>query len=98
MVDELCCGPCLAMEIRAPDAPVTFREFVGPSDPVSCLHHNSVVSQMFARSLSCVHYVRVRACVTCVFACALHACLSVRCDRVCVCVTCFCVCVTYVSA
>ena len=41
MVDELCCGPCLAMEIRAPDAPVTFREFVGPSDPVSCLHHNS---------------------------------------------------------
>ena len=35
MVEELCCGPCLAMEIRAPDAPVTFREFVGPADPVS---------------------------------------------------------------
>ena len=37
MVEELCCGPCLAMEIRAPDAPVTFRDFVGPADPVSCL-------------------------------------------------------------
>lgn len=35
MVDELCCGQCIAMEIRAPDAPVSFREFVGPSDPVS---------------------------------------------------------------
>lgn len=38
MVDELCCGPCLAMEIRAPDAPVTFREFVGPSDPEIARH------------------------------------------------------------
>ena len=37
MVEELCCGPCLAMEIRAPDAPVTFRDFVGPTDPVSSL-------------------------------------------------------------
>jgi len=86
MVDELCCGPCLAMEIRAPDAPVTFREFVGPSDPVSCLHHNSIVSQyMFARRLSCVHYVRVCVCITCVFICALCACLCERYVRVCVC-------------
>ncbi|KAL9963445.1 hypothetical protein ACROYT_G026956 [Oculina patagonica] len=38
MVEELCCGPCLAMEIRAPDAPVTFREFVGPSDPEIARH------------------------------------------------------------
>ena len=35
MVEELCSGPCVAMEIRAPDAPVVFREFVGPTDPVS---------------------------------------------------------------
>ena len=35
MVGELCSGPCLAMEIRAHDAAVTFREFVGPADPVS---------------------------------------------------------------
>ncbi|KAM7444388.1 Nucleoside diphosphate kinase 7 [Porites harrisoni] len=38
MVEELCCGPCLAMEIRAPDAPVTFREFVGPADPEIARH------------------------------------------------------------
>lgn len=33
MVTELSTGPCIAMEIRAQDAPKTFREFVGPSDP-----------------------------------------------------------------
>ncbi|XP_058960301.1 nucleoside diphosphate kinase homolog 7-like [Pocillopora verrucosa] len=38
MVEELCCGPCLAMEIRAPNAPVSFREFVGPSDPEIARH------------------------------------------------------------
>lgn len=35
MVTELCSGPCVAMEIRAQDAARTFREFVGPADPVS---------------------------------------------------------------
>ena len=35
MVTELCSGPCIAMEIRAKDAVKTFREFVGPPDPVS---------------------------------------------------------------
>ena len=34
MVSELCCGPCIAMEVRARDAAKTFREFVGPADPV----------------------------------------------------------------
>ncbi|KAJ7377011.1 Nucleoside diphosphate kinase 7 [Desmophyllum pertusum] len=39
MVEELCCGPCLAMEIRAPaDAPVAFRECVGPADPEIARH------------------------------------------------------------
>lgn len=38
MVEELCCGPCLAVEIRSPNAPVTFREFVGPSDPEIARH------------------------------------------------------------
>jgi len=38
MVEELCCGPCVAMEIRAPDAPVTFRDFVGPADPEIARH------------------------------------------------------------
>ena len=36
MVTELSSGPCIAMEIRAQDAVKTFREFVGPADPVSC--------------------------------------------------------------
>ena len=35
MVTELCSGPCIALEIRAKDAVKTFREFVGPADPVS---------------------------------------------------------------
>ncbi|XP_042614216.1 nucleoside diphosphate kinase 7-like isoform X2 [Cyprinus carpio] len=33
MVDELCSGPCMALEIHATDAPRTFREFCGPADP-----------------------------------------------------------------
>jgi len=36
MVTELSSGPCIALEIRAKDAVKTFREFVGPADPVSC--------------------------------------------------------------
>ena len=36
MVEELCCGSCLAMEIRSQgDVPIAFRDFVGPPDPVS---------------------------------------------------------------
>ena len=37
MVTELCSGPCIALEIRAKDAVKTFREFVGPPDPVRFL-------------------------------------------------------------
>ena len=35
MVTELSSGPCIAFEVRARDAAKTFREFVGPADPVS---------------------------------------------------------------
>lgn len=35
MVNELTSGPSIAMEIRAQNAPVAFREMVGPADPVS---------------------------------------------------------------
>lgn len=36
MVDEVCNGACVAMEItKDENVPTTFREFVGPSDPVS---------------------------------------------------------------
>ncbi len=34
MVGELTSGPCIALEIRAQDAAKTFREMVGPADPV----------------------------------------------------------------
>lgn len=33
MVNELCSGPCLVLEIQGPDAPQTFRELCGPADP-----------------------------------------------------------------
>lgn len=32
MVDELCSGPCIALEVRAEDAVPTFRAFAGPYD------------------------------------------------------------------
>jgi len=35
MVTELCSGPCIAMEIIQPEPPKVFRDFCGPSDPVS---------------------------------------------------------------
>ena len=36
MVEELCNGACIAMEIvQDENVPTTFREFVGPADPVS---------------------------------------------------------------
>ncbi|XP_068125905.1 nucleoside diphosphate kinase homolog 7 [Hyperolius riggenbachi] len=38
MLGELCSGPCVAMEIRGPDAPRSFREFCGPSDPEIARH------------------------------------------------------------
>ena len=37
MVDQLTTGACIALEIRAQNAAQTFREFVGPADPVSSL-------------------------------------------------------------
>ena len=46
MVDELCNGGCVAMEITAKeDVATTFREFVGPSDPVS------VADQSFLKTI-----------------------------------------------
>ena len=47
MVEELCSGPCMALEIRTTDgseAPKSFREFVGPADPVSILkrHYSKI--------------------------------------------------------
>ncbi|XP_062508899.1 nucleoside diphosphate kinase 7-like [Corticium candelabrum] len=38
MVVELCSGPCVAMEIRADDAPRVFRDFTGPADPEIARH------------------------------------------------------------
>ncbi|XP_072282782.1 nucleoside diphosphate kinase homolog 7 [Pyxicephalus adspersus] len=38
MLVELCSGPCVAMEIRGPDAPKSFREFCGPADPEIARH------------------------------------------------------------
>ena len=36
MVEELCNGACIVMEIvQDENVPTTFREFVGPADPVS---------------------------------------------------------------
>lgn|SRR6218665_921611 len=46
VVSELCSGPCIAMEIRAQDAARTFREFVGPADPVRSRLSN-ITSYMF---------------------------------------------------
>uniref|UniRef100_A0A672RSM3 Nucleoside diphosphate kinase homolog 7 n=1 Tax=Sinocyclocheilus grahami TaxID=75366 RepID=A0A672RSM3_SINGR len=38
MVDELCSGPCMALEIHATDSPRTFRDFCGPADPEIARH------------------------------------------------------------
>jgi len=38
MVTELTSGPCIAMEIRAQDAPRVCRELVGPADPEIARH------------------------------------------------------------
>ncbi|VDI00210.1 nucleoside-diphosphate kinase [Mytilus galloprovincialis] len=38
MVSELTSGPCIAMEIRAQEAPTKFREMVGPADPEIARH------------------------------------------------------------
>ena len=35
MVSEMISGPCIAIAIRAQDAPKAFRDFSGPADPVS---------------------------------------------------------------
>jgi len=38
MVTELCCGPCIAMEICGNDAQQAVRELAGPPDPVYDIH------------------------------------------------------------
>lgn len=38
MVSQLTSGPCIALEIRAQDAPHAFREMAGPSDPEIARH------------------------------------------------------------
>ena len=40
MVNELTAGPSLALEIRAQNAPIAFREMTGPADPVSGVKHD----------------------------------------------------------
>ena len=35
MILEMTSGPCIALEVRAQNAPVAFREMSGPADPVS---------------------------------------------------------------
>ena len=48
MVDELSLGPCIAMEIRAQNAPVTFREMAGPADPVGgCVSSGLMLTSFF---------------------------------------------------
>jgi len=37
MVDQIISGPCIALEIRAENAALTFREMAGPHDPVRAL-------------------------------------------------------------
>lgn len=46
MIQQLVSGPSLAMEITSihgADTPTKFREFVGPSDPVSCSTYFNVL-------------------------------------------------------
>ncbi|KAM8977142.1 nucleoside diphosphate kinase homolog 7 [Pelodytes ibericus] len=38
MVNELCSGPCVALEICQADAPKRFREYCGPADPEIARH------------------------------------------------------------
>ena len=38
MVEQLCSGPCIAMEITGPDAQQVFRELTGPVDPEIARH------------------------------------------------------------
>jgi len=38
MVDELCTGSCLALEVRSEDAPTKVRNFCGPADPDIARH------------------------------------------------------------
>ncbi|KAL4220172.1 Nucleoside diphosphate kinase 7 [Mactra antiquata] len=38
MVLELTSGPCIVLEVRAQNAPVTFREMTGPADPEIARH------------------------------------------------------------
>jgi len=39
MVDELSCGPCIAMEICGTDAQAALRQLAGPPDPVRISGH-----------------------------------------------------------
>lgn len=38
MVNELCSGPCIALDICGTDSPKTFRKFCGPADPEIARH------------------------------------------------------------
>lgn len=56
MVAELTSGPCLALEIRAQNAPQAFREMVGPSDPVCVvLYTGAYIYIWFSSNLSTVY-------------------------------------------
>ena len=52
MVEELTCGPCIAMEIRASNVH-TFREMVGPADPVS--NHADIDTHIQSHTLRHTH-------------------------------------------
>lgn len=51
MVDELTAGPCIALEIRAENAPQAFREMVGPADPEIARHlRDRTLRALFGRN------------------------------------------------
>lgn len=60
MVSELTSGPCIAMEIRAQEAPTKFREMVGPADPVSCEVLNMINVKLRIQVKEYVHFMSTR--------------------------------------
>lgn len=67
MVSELCSGPCIAMEIRQFDPSKVFRDFCGPSDPVSTfLSDKESLKNWWAK------WIKMSKCVL-VATCLLHS-------------------------
>lgn len=58
MVTELCSGPCIAMEIIQPEPPKVFRDFCGPSDPVStCLSDKECLKKK-KKNMQCLYELK----------------------------------------